>query len=216
GCACSHPTASSGMVRRAKDTTTYGYDFYNPTLYSARLLNYSTSLHESPEEVVKLITRVKKCHHIQTLDLVYLYGRFVYEDNLISRIYLESKKATITAPIQLLFSLTLLFRISKKILMIRKVKKITKLSTRRSKPKFALLEVGRSNTQPAKPFQSKNKDLVAKTYDWDEEEVISDDEEMFEVRVLMALSNEEKLIFGENHARNDEWVNITMRNRHVR
>ncbi|GKA64158.1 retrovirus-related pol polyprotein from transposon TNT 1-94, partial [Tanacetum coccineum] len=58
--------------------------------------------------------------------------------------------------------------------------------------------------------------LVAKTYDWDEEEVISDDEEMVKVRVLMALSKEEKLIFRKNHARNDEWVNITMRNRHVR
>ncbi|GJU79755.1 hypothetical protein Tco_1282120 [Tanacetum coccineum] len=31
---CSHPAASNEMVRRAKDTTTYGYDFYNPTLYS--------------------------------------------------------------------------------------------------------------------------------------------------------------------------------------
>nr|GFA96341.1 hypothetical protein [Tanacetum cinerariifolium] len=33
---CSYHAASSGMVHRAKDTTTYGYDFYNPTLYRLR------------------------------------------------------------------------------------------------------------------------------------------------------------------------------------
>ncbi|PWA72488.1 hypothetical protein CTI12_AA270100 [Artemisia annua] len=30
---CFYPAASSGMVRRARDTTTRGYDFYNPALF---------------------------------------------------------------------------------------------------------------------------------------------------------------------------------------
>ncbi|GJU22135.1 retrovirus-related pol polyprotein from transposon TNT 1-94 [Tanacetum coccineum] len=82
----------------------------------------------------------------------------------------------------------------------------------RNKSKFSRTKA----SENTKCFECGKSGLVAKTYDWDEEEVISDDEEMVEVRVMMALSNEEKLIFGKNHARNDEWVNITMRNRHVR
>ncbi|GKF39384.1 hypothetical protein Tco_0119445, partial [Tanacetum coccineum] len=47
----------------------------------------------------------------------------------------------------------------------------------------------------------KNKGRVAKTFDWDEEEV-SDDEEMTQVKVLMTLVDDE-LAVGKNHARND-------------
>ncbi|GJR39864.1 hypothetical protein Tco_1215548 [Tanacetum coccineum] len=79
------------------------------------------------------------------------------------------------------------------------------------KAKLELLEVGPSNTQPSKPFQTKNKGLVAETYDWDEEKVTSNDEEMVKVKVLMALSKDDKMAVGKSHARNDEWVNITMR-----
>nr|GEV27911.1 retrovirus-related Pol polyprotein from transposon TNT 1-94 [Tanacetum cinerariifolium] len=54
-----------------------------------------------------------------------------------------------------------------------------------------------------------NKGLVAETSDWDEEEVF-DDEEMTQVKVLMALANED-LDIGKNHARNGEWIDITMK-----
>ncbi|GKF71773.1 hypothetical protein Tco_0207887, partial [Tanacetum coccineum] len=37
-----------------------------------------------------------------------------------------------------------------------------------------------------------------------EEEMTSNDEEMVEVKVLMALSDEEILTVGKNHARNGE------------
>nr|GEZ03633.1 retrovirus-related Pol polyprotein from transposon TNT 1-94 [Tanacetum cinerariifolium] len=52
-------------------------------------------------------------------------------------------------------------------------------------------------------FQPKNKGLVAEIFNWDEEEVT-------QVKVLMALADDE-LTVRKNHARNDEWVNITMR-----
>ncbi|GJW57075.1 hypothetical protein Tco_0103806 [Tanacetum coccineum] len=42
--------------------------------------------------------------------------------------------------------------------------------------------------KPAKPFYTNNKGLVAETYDWDEDEVTSDNEEMVEVKELMAFS----------------------------
>ncbi|GKE16696.1 hypothetical protein Tco_1424273, partial [Tanacetum coccineum] len=47
------------------------------------------------------------------------------------------------------------------------------------------------------------------TFDWDEEEV-SNDEEETRVQVLMALADDE-LSVGKSHARNGEWVDITMK-----
>nr|GEU74398.1 hypothetical protein [Tanacetum cinerariifolium] len=78
------------------------------------------------------------------------------------------------------------------------------------KAKLALFEAGPSGTQITKPFQSKNKGLVAKTVDYDEEKGSSDDEKMVQVKVLMILVEVEQLTIGKNHARNRE---ITMKNR---
>nr|GEU81438.1 retrovirus-related Pol polyprotein from transposon TNT 1-94 [Tanacetum cinerariifolium] len=59
-----------------------------------------------------------------------------------------------------------------------------------------------STSQTSKTFQPKNKGLVVETFDWDEEEV-SNDEEVTQVKVLMALADDE-LTIGKNHAPNDE------------
>ncbi|GJU49026.1 hypothetical protein Tco_1218581 [Tanacetum coccineum] len=80
--------------------------------------------------------------------------------------------------------------------------------------KLALLEAGPSITQSPKPFQSKNKGLVAETFDWDEEKV-SDDEEMTQVKLLIALVDDE-LVVGKNHAINGEWIDIIMRKKHIK
>ncbi|GJT83918.1 retrovirus-related pol polyprotein from transposon TNT 1-94 [Tanacetum coccineum] len=77
------------------------------------------------------------------------------------------------------------------------------------KAKLTLLEASPSTSQNPKTSQSNNKGLVGETFDWDEEEV-SDDEEMTQVKVLMALADDE-LTVGKNHARNGEWIDITMR-----
>ncbi|GJT09123.1 hypothetical protein Tco_0843585 [Tanacetum coccineum] len=77
------------------------------------------------------------------------------------------------------------------------------------KAKLALLEENPSTSQTPKTFQPKNKGLVAETFDWDEEEVL-DDKEVTQVKVLMALADDE-LTVGKNHARNGEWINITTR-----
>nr|GEU98993.1 retrovirus-related Pol polyprotein from transposon TNT 1-94 [Tanacetum cinerariifolium] len=55
----------------------------------------------------------------------------------------------------------------------------------------------------------KKQKLVAETFDWDKEEV-SNVEEITQVKVLMALADDE-LDVGKNHARNHEWIDITMR-----
>ncbi|GKF32936.1 retrovirus-related pol polyprotein from transposon TNT 1-94, partial [Tanacetum coccineum] len=41
---------------------------------------------------------MRNANHTQTLDLADIYGRFVYEDNLIQRRYSNTKKALITTP----------------------------------------------------------------------------------------------------------------------
>ncbi|GJU94968.1 retrovirus-related pol polyprotein from transposon TNT 1-94 [Tanacetum coccineum] len=77
------------------------------------------------------------------------------------------------------------------------------------KDKLTLLEAIPLTSQSLKSIQSKNKFIVAETFDWDEEEV-SDDEEETQVKVLMDLADDE-LSVGKNHERNDEWIDITMK-----
>ncbi|GKA61313.1 retrovirus-related pol polyprotein from transposon TNT 1-94 [Tanacetum coccineum] len=60
----------------------------------------------------------------------------------------------------------------------------------------------------------KNKGLIAEAYEWDEEEVSLDDNEMVEVKVLMELAEENDSISKEG-ARNGEWVKISMRKVHT-
>ncbi|GJU75443.1 hypothetical protein Tco_1272513 [Tanacetum coccineum] len=49
----------------------------------------------------------------------------------------------------------------------------------------------------------KNKGLTAETYDWDEEEVSSNNNEVTKVKVLMALADVERVYVGKESARND-------------
>ncbi|GJU58605.1 hypothetical protein Tco_1236371 [Tanacetum coccineum] len=90
-----------------------------------------------------------------------------------------------------------------------KIQKDYKAEYKKMKAKLTLLEANRSTSQTPKNFQPKNKGLVAETFDWDEEEVL-DDEEVTHVKVPMALADDE-LTIGKNHALNGEWIDITMR-----
>ncbi|GJY42360.1 hypothetical protein Tco_0429630 [Tanacetum coccineum] len=60
-------------------------------------------------------------------------------------------------------------------------------------------------------FSAKNKGLLAETYDWDEDEVSSDDNEVTKVKALMALTDEERVLVIKESARNKEWVKISMK-----
>ncbi|GKE78444.1 hypothetical protein Tco_1544564, partial [Tanacetum coccineum] len=53
---------------------------------------------------------------------------------------------------------------------------------------------------------AKKKGLVVEAYEWDKEDVSSDDNEMTEVKVLMALADDESVDVGKESARNKEWV----------
>ncbi|GKC26830.1 retrovirus-related pol polyprotein from transposon TNT 1-94 [Tanacetum coccineum] len=67
-----------------------------------------------------------------------------------------------------------------------------------------------SSASASKASTVKNKSLIAEAYEWDKEEVSSDDNEMVEVKVLMALAEENDVVSKEG-ARNGEWVKISMR-----
>nr|GFD37028.1 hypothetical protein [Tanacetum cinerariifolium] len=72
--------------------------------------------------------------------------------------------------------------------------------------KLALLS---SNVLARKSSLVKNKGLIVKAYEWDKEEVSSDDNEMVEVKVLMALANDDAV--NKEGTKNGEWVKISMR-----
>ncbi|GJZ14997.1 retrovirus-related pol polyprotein from transposon TNT 1-94 [Tanacetum coccineum] len=154
---------------------------------------------------------LRNANHTQTLDLADIYGRFVYEDNLIQRRYSDTQKALITTPSSNAIS-TAFFsnnviqdfqenfddevdeRSSEeslrdldiefhKIALLANSKRFIKEETiSQVKKQMKILNV----TNMAK----KNKGLVAETFDWDEKEV-SDDEEVTQVKVLMALADNE-------------------------
>ncbi|GKC57340.1 retrovirus-related pol polyprotein from transposon TNT 1-94 [Tanacetum coccineum] len=97
------------------------------------------------------------------------------------------------------------------------------------KAKLALVS---SSALASKASMVKNKGLIAESYEWDEEEVSSDDNEMVEVKVLikqevssddnemvevkvlMALA-EENYVVNKEGARNGKWVKISMRKVHT-
>ncbi|GJV67106.1 hypothetical protein Tco_1482615 [Tanacetum coccineum] len=80
------------------------------------------------------------------------------------------------------------------------------------KAKLALL-----NSSASAPSSSsgKNKGLIAETYDLDEEEVSSDDNEVTKVKALMALADEERVSVGKESTRNGEWIKISMKKVHT-
>ncbi|GJR71028.1 retrovirus-related pol polyprotein from transposon TNT 1-94 [Tanacetum coccineum] len=61
----------------------------------------------------------------------------------------------------------------------------------------------------------KNKGLVTDVYEWDEEDVSSDDNDITEVKVLMALADDENVVVGKESAINGECVKISMRKKRI-
>ncbi|GJV95192.1 retrovirus-related pol polyprotein from transposon TNT 1-94 [Tanacetum coccineum] len=61
----------------------------------------------------------------------------------------------------------------------------------------------------------KTKGLIAEIYDWDKEEVSSDDNEVTKFKALMALADEERVFVGKESARNGEWIKISMKKVHT-
>ncbi|GKD56325.1 hypothetical protein Tco_1289712, partial [Tanacetum coccineum] len=80
------------------------------------------------------------------------------------------------------------------------------------KAKLALLS---SSASTPSSSSSKNKGLIAETYDWDDEEVSSDENEVTKVKALMALTDEERVLVGKKSARNGDWTKISIKKVHT-
>ncbi|GKC76674.1 retrovirus-related pol polyprotein from transposon TNT 1-94 [Tanacetum coccineum] len=76
------------------------------------------------------------------------------------------------------------------------------------KAKLALLSPGASTYRST---LVKNKGLIAETCEWDEKDVSSDDNEVMEVKGLMALAKEERVSVSNECARNrEEWCQYSI------
>ncbi|GKC48936.1 hypothetical protein Tco_1071681 [Tanacetum coccineum] len=165
---------------------------------------------------VKPSERLRNANHIQTLDLADIYERFVYEDNLISRRYPESKKTLTTTLSTTPISIAFFFN---NIVQDFQENSDDEVDERTSDEYLRDLDIEfheRSIFVRSKRFIKRRnnfqvhkqmKTLSASNVD---EEEVSDDEVMTQVNVLVALVNDE-LVVGKNHARNGKWINITMR-----
>ncbi|GJW79978.1 retrovirus-related pol polyprotein from transposon TNT 1-94 [Tanacetum coccineum] len=148
--------------------------------------------------------------------------KFVYEDNLISRRYLDTKKALNTTPLDSPISTTFF---SNNIVQDFQENSDDEADERTSEEYLidldiefherALLANSKCFIKRKNNFSSSkaNEDIecykCGKKGHFDEEEV-SDDEEETRVQVLMALANDE-LSVGKNPARNGEWIDLTMK-----
>ncbi|GKA55317.1 hypothetical protein Tco_0754266 [Tanacetum coccineum] len=80
------------------------------------------------------------------------------------------------------------------------------------KAKLALLS---SSASAPRSSAGKNKGLIAETYDWDDEEVLFDENEVTTVKALMALTDEERVLIGKESAKNSDWTKISMKKVHT-
>nr|GEZ48071.1 retrovirus-related Pol polyprotein from transposon TNT 1-94 [Tanacetum cinerariifolium] len=99
--------------------------------------------------------------------------------------------------------------------LLAKSKRHTKdFKAKYNKVKAKLALLGSSASAPSSS-SAKNKGLIALSYDWDEKEVSSDENEVTEVKALMALADEERVFVGKESVRNGEWIKISMKKVHT-
>ncbi|GJV44005.1 hypothetical protein Tco_1428541 [Tanacetum coccineum] len=123
-----------------------------------------------------------------TLNLADMYGRFIYEGSLISRRYHESKKALITASSTTPISTTFFSN--------------------------SIVQDFQENLDDEVDERTSEEYIIDLDIDFHERALLVGrsipDEEMVQVKVLMALADDE-LVVRKNHARNGEWIDITMK-----
>nr|GEZ45016.1 retrovirus-related Pol polyprotein from transposon TNT 1-94 [Tanacetum cinerariifolium] len=146
-----------------------------------------------PEKWSAFSQGLRNANHTQTFDLVDIYRRFVYEDKLIQRRYSDTKKALITTPSSSAIS-TALF--SNNVILDFQKNSDDEVDERSSEEYLRDLDVEyqeRAMLANLKRFIKRRNNfsgLVAEIFDWDEEEV-SNNKEVTQVKILMALVDDE-------------------------
>ncbi|GJZ12090.1 ribonuclease H-like domain-containing protein [Tanacetum coccineum] len=149
-----------------------------------------------PKKWLSFCQSLRYTNHVKDSELASLCGKLKYEENLIDNIYEteKTKSLVFATPLSTAFFSTSIVQDFQ-----AKYNKI--------KAKLALLS---SSPSASKASMVKNKGLIAEAYEWDEEEVSSNDNEIVEVKVLMALAEANKAVSKEG-ARTGEWVKISIR-----
>ncbi|GKC41010.1 hypothetical protein Tco_1053394 [Tanacetum coccineum] len=175
-----------------------------------------------PKKWLSFCQSLRNTNHVKDSELASLFGKLKYEENLIDNIYETEKEKTLVSatPLSTVFFSTSISPLQPKPLSSSQHKpelrptKDFKAKYNKFKAKLALLS---SSASASKTSMVKNKGLIAEAYEyygWDEEEVSSDESEMVEVKVLMALAEDNDAISKEG-VKNGEWVNISMRKVHT-
>ncbi|GJW49619.1 retrovirus-related pol polyprotein from transposon TNT 1-94 [Tanacetum coccineum] len=173
-----------------------------------------------PKKWLSFCQSLSNTNHVKDFELASLFGKLKYEENLIDSIYeTEKNKSLVFAtPLSTDFISTSITSVpsyqspfQSKSLSSSQHKpelrptKYFEAKYNKVKAKLALLS---SSTSASKASMVNNKGLIAESYEWDEEEVSSDDNEMVEVKVLMALAKDNDAVSKEG-AKNGEWVKIS-------
>ncbi|GJT90647.1 retrovirus-related pol polyprotein from transposon TNT 1-94 [Tanacetum coccineum] len=175
-----------------------------------------------PKKWLSFCQSLRNTNHVKDSELASLFGKLKYEENLIDSIYeTEKNKSLVSAtPLSTTFFSTSIvqdFQDSPDDEEDTRSKlrptKDFEAKYNKVKAKLALLS---SNSSSSKALSVKNKGLIAEAYEWDEEEEVSpNDNEMVEVKVLIALAEDNDAVSKEG-TRNGECVKISMRKYDIR
>ncbi|GJS86833.1 retrovirus-related pol polyprotein from transposon TNT 1-94 [Tanacetum coccineum] len=159
---------------------------------------------------------LRNINHVKDYELASLFGKLKFEENLIDSIYEteKNKSFVFTTPLLTAFISTSIvqdFQDSSDVeedtdAKLRPTKDF-EAKYNKVKAKLAFLS---SSASASKAVTIKNKGIIAEAYEWDEEEVSLDNNEMVEVKVLMELAEENDAISKEDTI-NGEWVKVSMR-----
>ncbi|GJR70270.1 retrovirus-related pol polyprotein from transposon TNT 1-94 [Tanacetum coccineum] len=193
-----------------------------------------------PNKWLSICRSLKNTNHVKDSELASLFGKLKYEENLIDSIYETEKNKSLVSATPLGYKKQYdLEEEYQARALLAKSKRFFKKGTQRfssakatdqtechkcgkkghftrdywsktSVPSYELpFQLKPLSSSQYKPELRPTKDFEAK-YNKDEEEVSLDDNEMVEVKVLMALAKDNNAI-SKKGARNDEYVKISMR-----
>nr|GEW47769.1 retrovirus-related Pol polyprotein from transposon TNT 1-94 [Tanacetum cinerariifolium] len=166
-----------------------------------------------PKKWLAFCRSLRNTNHVKESELASLFGKLKYKENLINSVYDNNKEKTLVPATPLSTALFSSF-----IIQDFQDSLDDEEDTRSNQEYINDLkeeyQAKGSSASALNSSSSKNKGIIAETYDWDEE-VSSDDNEVTEVKALMALANEERVSVGKESANNGEWVKISIQKVHT-
>nr|GEV84270.1 retrovirus-related Pol polyprotein from transposon TNT 1-94 [Tanacetum cinerariifolium] len=178
-----------------------------------------------PKKWLAFCVSLRNTNHVKESELASLFGKLKYEENLIDNIYETDKEKTLVSatPLSTAFLSTSIIqdfqdspddeedtRSNHEYMNDLEEEYQTTALLAKSKRFY---KKGSSASSP-KSSSGKNKGLITETYEWDKEEVSSDENEAIEVKDLMELVNEERVSVSKESASNETWLNSSNKVNH--